>query len=352
MDKGDIRVGISVGDINGIGPEVIIKALRDTRAMLDFTPIIYGSSKVLSYHKKAINDNHFNFQSVKNADEAKSKKISVVNCWNDEVKISLGEMNTTGGEYAFKALEAATKDLASNKIDVLVTAPINKKVIQDAGFKFPGHTEYLADLSNVDEALMLMVFENLRVAVVTSHIPLKDVASKITKAGVVNKINQLYASLKKDFGIRRPKIAVLGLNPHAGENGKMGDEEIEQIIPAISECKSKDMIVHGPYAADSFFGSANMKNFDGVVAMYHDQGLTGFKSIAFGNGVNYTAGLPIVRTSPDHGTAMDIAGKNQASEKSLRNAIFLAIDIYRNRLMEKEINADPLKKQKSDTKKD
>lgn len=352
MKNNIIKVGITVGDINGIGPEIIIKALKDSRYFDEFTPIIYGSSKLMSYHKKAIDDQLFNFQSIKSADEAKPKKVSVINCWNDEVKINLGENNTIGGEYAFKSLEAATKDLAANKVDVLVTAPINKKSIQDAGFQFPGHTEYLADLSNVDEALMLMVYENLRVALVTAHEPIKEVAAKITKESVLHKINQLHQSLTRDFGIRKPKIAVLGLNPHAGERGNMGDEEINHIIPAISECKSKDMMVFGPYAADSFFGSENLKNFDGVVAMYHDQGLTGFKSIAFGNGVNYTAGLPIVRTSPDHGTAMDIAGKNKANEKSFRNALFLAIDIYRNRLMEKEINSDPLKVQQGKSKND
>ncbi|MCB0477807.1 MAG: 4-hydroxythreonine-4-phosphate dehydrogenase PdxA [Crocinitomicaceae bacterium] len=352
MEKHNIRVGITMGDINGIGPEIIIKALADTRYFSDFTPIIYGSAKVMSFHKKAIDDQYFNFQSVKNADEAKPKKVSVINCWNEEVQITLGESNTIGGEYAFKSLEAATKDLAANKIDVLVTAPINKKSIQDAGFKFPGHTEYLADLANVKEALMLMVYDNLRVALVTAHEPLKDVAAKISKESVTHKINQLHQSLTKDFGIRRPKIAVLGLNPHAGERGNMGDEEINHIIPAIGECKSKEMLVYGPYAADSFFGSENLKNFDGIVAMYHDQGLTGFKSIAFGNGVNYTAGLPIVRTSPDHGTAMDIAGKNIAKENSFRNAIFLALDVYKNRMLEKEITANPLKVQKSELKND
>lgn len=352
MDKRNIRVGITIGDINGIGPEIIIKALKDTRYFSDFTPIIYGSAKVLSFYKKAINDQHFNFTSIKDANEAKGKKANVINCWSEEVKITPGETNTTGGEYAFKSLEAATKDLAANKIDVLVTAPINKKAIQDAGFKFPGHTEYLADLSGVDEALMLLVYEGLRVALVTAHDPIKDVAAKITKNSVAHKINQLHQSLIRDYSIRKPKIAVLGLNPHAGEKGNMGDEEINHILPAIGECKSKDMMVFGPYAADSFFGSENLKNFDGVVAMYHDQGLTGFKSIAFGNGVNYTAGLPIVRTSPDHGTAMDIAGKNKADENSLRNAMFLAIDIYKNRQLEKEIHANPLKVKKSSSKND
>lgn len=352
MASKSIRVGISIGDINGIGAEIIIKSLNDARALSDFTPVIYASSKVISYHKKAIKDNYFNFISIKSAEEIKNKKVNVINCWNEEVNIQLGETNSTGGDFAFRSLEAATKDLASNKIDVLVTAPINKKNIQDAGFKFPGHTEYLANLANVEEALMLMVHDKLRVAVVTSHIPLKEVPNKITKEAIVKKIKQLENTLQKDFSIRKPKIAVLGLNPHAGEKGKMGDEEMNHIIPAISECKSNEILVHGPYAADSFFGSNNLKNFDGIVSMYHDQGLTGFKSISFGAGVNYTAGLPIVRTSPDHGTAMDIAGKNKANETSFRNAIYLAIDIYKNRIMEKEINSNPLKKQKTAPKKD
>jgi 4-hydroxythreonine-4-phosphate dehydrogenase len=337
-----IRVGITLGDLNGIGPEVIIKALRDNRILQDFIPIIYGSTKVFSHYKKLINDEDFVYQSCKTAQEAIAKKINIVNVWNDEIKFDVGISTESGGKYAFQALEKATEDLAANKIDVLVTAPICKDGIIKAGFNFPGHTEYLAHLSNVDDALMLMVNGKLRVALVTTHLALKDVSKTLTKDKIVSKIKQLESSLKKDFGIIRPKIAVFGLNPHAGENGKMGDEEKEIILPAIQQAKGDNVLAFGPYPADSFFGSSSLNDFDGVLAMYHDQGLTAFKALAFDEGVNYTAGLPIVRTSPDHGTAFDIAGKNLASEQSMRSAIYLAIDIYKNRQFIKEINTNPL----------
>jgi 4-hydroxythreonine-4-phosphate dehydrogenase len=337
-----IRVGITLGDLNGIGPEVIIKALKDNRILQDFIPIIYGSTKVFSHYKKLINDEDFVYQSCKSAQEAVAKKINIVNVWNDEIKFDVGISTEYGGKYAFQALEKATEDLAANKIDVLVTAPICKDGIIKAGFNFPGHTEYLAHLSNVDDALMLMVNGRLRVALVTTHLALKDVSKTLTKDKIVTKIKQLESSLKKDFGIIRPKIAVFGLNPHAGENGKMGDEEKEIILPAIQQAKGDNVLAFGPYPADSFFGSSSLNDFDGVLAMYHDQGLTAFKALAFDEGVNYTAGLPIVRTSPDHGTAFDIAGKNLASEQSMRSAIYLAIDIYKNRQFIKEINTNPL----------
>jgi 4-hydroxythreonine-4-phosphate dehydrogenase len=346
-----IRVGITIGDINGIGPEVIIKALRDNRILLDCIPIIYGSTKTMSFHKKLIQDEEFVYQSCKDASEAHSKKINIVNIWNEDIKYELGQSNETGGKYAFLSLEKATEDLASNKIDVLVTAPISKDAIIKAGFKFPGHTEYLAHLSNMDEALMLMVKESLRVALVTTHVPLKDVASTLTKDKIFDKIKMLESSLKKDFGIIKPKIAVFGLNPHAGESGKMGDEEQKIIIPAIQQAKENNILAFGPFPADSFFGSTNLNNYDGILAMYHDQGLTAFKALAFEDGVNYTAGLPIVRTSPDHGTAFDIVGQNIASENSMRSALFLAIDIYKNRQFIKEINTNPLPFSEQDSKK-
>jgi 4-hydroxythreonine-4-phosphate dehydrogenase len=342
-----IRVGITIGDINGIGPEVIIKALRDSRILQDCTPIIYGSTRTMSYHKKAIKDEEFVYQSCKTATEAQPKKINIVNIWNDEIKFDLGSATETGGKYAFLSLEKATEDLASNKIDVLVTAPISKEAISKAGFQFPGHTEYLAHLSNVDEALMLMVAPSLRVALVTSHIALKDVATNLTKEKILAKIKMFEASLVKDFGIIRPRIAVFGVNPHAGENGKMGTEESESIIPAIQLAQQANILAFGPYPADGFFGSSAMKQFDGILAMYHDQGLTAFKALAFEDGVNYTAGLPVVRTSPDHGTAFDIVGQDKASGQSLRSAIYLAMDIYRSRQFHKEIHANPLKSQPS-----
>lgn len=340
-----IRVGITIGDINGIGPEVIIKALRDSRILQDCTPIIYGSTRTMSYHKKAIKDEEFVYQSCKTATEAQAKKINIVNIWNDEIKFDLGSATEIGGKYAFLSLEKATEDLASNKIDVLVTAPISKEAISKAGFQFPGHTEYLAHLSNVDEALMLMVAPSLRVALVTSHIALKDVATNLTKEKILSKIKMFEASLVKDFGIIRPRIAVFGVNPHAGENGKMGTEESESIIPAIQLAQQENILAFGPYPADGFFGSSAMKQFDGILAMYHDQGLTAFKALAFEDGVNYTAGLPVVRTSPDHGTAFDIVGQDKASGQSLRSAIYLAMDIYRSRQFHKEIHANPLKSQ-------
>lgn len=337
-----IRVGITTGDLNGIGPEVIIKALNNKDILAECTPIIYGSTKTMSYHKKAINDDLFNYQRVQDASEAQHRKVNIVACWKEIVDMNLGEASETGGKYAFLSLEKATQDLAAGKIDVLVTAPISKETIQMAGFKFPGHTEYLADLSGKNEALMMMVSNNLRVALVTSHISLKQVVEDVTTEKIVAKLKEFESSLKKDFGIVRPRIAVLGLNPHAGEKGAMGSEESEVINPAINQAKESGVLTFGPYPADGFFGSRQYTQFDGVLSMYHDQGLTGFKSIAFDDGVNFTAGLPVVRTSPDHGTAFDIAGKGVAHEQSMRSAIYLAMDIFRTRRAIKEMNENAL----------
>jgi 4-hydroxythreonine-4-phosphate dehydrogenase len=337
-----LRVGITIGDINGIGPEIIVKSLRDNRIMSDFTPVIYGSNKVISFYKRNLNVQDFNYVICKSADEIQSKKINLINLWNDEFEITPGVSNDLGGKYAFKSLEAATSDIASGKIDVLVTAPISKDNIQKAGFQFPGHTEYLADLSGVKNALMVLVSPFLRVALATTHIPLKEISTVLNKDLIISKIKQFESSLKKDFGIQRPRIAVFGLNPHAGENGKLGTEEQEVILPAISVAKNEGILAYGPFAADGFFGSQIKTQFDGVLAMYHDQGLTAFKALSFEDGVNFTAGLPIVRTSPDHGTAFDISGKNSASEQSFRSAIYLAIDIYRNRKFLKQISSNPL----------
>lgn len=347
MSKKLIKVGITIGDINGVGAEVIIKSFRDSKLFTNTVPIIYASSKTLSYHKKAIRNEHFNFLTINNADEAKPKKVNVINCWDEEVKINIGEQNANGGKYALKSLESATDDLKANKIDVLVTAPINKDCVKEAGFEFPGHTEYLAHLSNTDEVLMLMVANDLRVAVVTGHVPLKEVPALITKENIETKLRIFLNTLKKDFAIAKPRIAVLGLNPHAGDRGTLGSEEIDIINPVVQKFRNEGELVFGSYSSDGFFGSSNLKNFDGILSMYHDQGLTGFKSISFDEGVNYTAGLPIVRTSPDHGTAYDIAGKGIASERSFRNAYFLACDLYRRRQFHKEITANPLKPQKT-----
>lgn len=340
-----IKVGITIGDINGVGLEVIIKALSDSKVYANSIPIIYGSSKAISFHKKAINAHDFKYLVINNADEAKPKKVNLINCWNEEVKIVLGEKNANGGTYALKSLEAATNDLKAKKIDVLVTAPINKDCVRDAGFEFPGHTEYLADISESKDVLMFMVADVLRVGVVTGHVPLKDVASLITKEAVENKLRLMLKSLKEDFLIQKPKIAVLGLNPHAGDRGTLGDEELEIINPVIQKLRDEGELVYGSYSSDGFFGSSNLKNFDAILSMYHDQGLTGFKSISFDEGVNFTAGLSIVRTSPDHGTAYDIAGKGIASERSFRNAYFLACDVHNRRMQYAALHANPLKKQ-------
>ena len=341
-DATGIRVGITIGDINGIGPEIIIKIFRDIRILSEFTPVIYGSSKVFAHYKRILNDQDFSYQACKSAEETQPKKVNVVNVWNEEVEIQMGMATELGGSCAFKALERATTDLASGKIDVLVTAPISKEAMAKSGFKFPGHTEYLAELSGEQDALMVMVSGALRVALATTHIPLKEVSTKLSRERVLSKLKAFESSLKRDFGIIRPKIAVFGLNPHAGENGKMGTEEQEIIVPAINAARNENILAFGPYPADGFFGSASRHQYDGVLAMFHDQGLTAFKALAFDDGVNFTAGLPIVRTSPDHGTAFDIVGKNVASENSLRQAIYLSLDIYRTRKFVREINSNPL----------
>jgi len=338
-----LKVGISIGDLNGIGPEVVLKSLFDKRILEEITPIIYATTRVISYHKKVAKLHELQTEKIQDASQAKQKRINVLECWDEDVNIELGKSTEVGGKFAFISLEAATKDLSQNKIDVLVTAPINKDNIQKAGFKFPGHTEYLADLSGAQDVLMIMVAENLRVGLVTGHLPVKEIANNLTEKQILKKLNILNQSLIKDFGIARPKIAVLGLNPHAGDNGVLGDEEQKIINPAINKAKEQGMLVFGAYPADGFFASSNIKNFDAILAMYHDQGLAPFKALTFDTGVNYTAGLPIVRTSPDHGTAYDIAGQAIASENSFRQAIYLACDIYKNRKQHKAITENPLK---------
>lgn len=345
-DRSRIKIGITIGDVNGIGPEVVLKTLNNPDILNEFTPVIYASSKIISYYKKAFSMNELNWNGINPTEEIKLKKINVVNVWNEEVTISVGQSTEIAGQYAFKSLEAATKDLASGRIDVLVTAPINKNNIQSKSFNFAGHTEYLAHLSNADFALMTMVADELKIATVTGHVPLKEVSKFITKEKIHKCLTTLNASLKRDFCVVKPKIAVLGLNPHAGDGGLLGDEEINHIKPAIDKANQEGIFVMGPYGADGFFASGNAKNFDAVLAMYHDQGLTPFKTLAFENGVNFTAGLPIVRTSPDHGTGYDLAGKNKANESSFRAACYLAKDIYFNRKVYKEMTANPLQKQK------
>lgn len=343
MKHEKIRVGISHGDINGIGYEVIMKSLADNRIFDMCTPIIYGSSKVAAYHRKALDFGNLTINNIKDSNEAHPKRINIINCIDEEVRVELGKGTTMSGKAAFDALERASKDLKEGLIDVLVTAPIQKKVIQSDQFKFPGHTEYLESISDSGKSLMLMVSDSLKVGVATGHIPLKEIPTALTTDLIVEKLRILNRTLLMDFSIRKPRIAVLGLNPHAGDEGLLGSEEAEVIAPAIEIAKKAGIMALGPYPADGLFGSPNLKKFDAVLAMYHDQGLAPFKTLAFTSGVNYTAGLPIVRTSPDHGTAYELAGTNTADHTSFLNAIYLAIDVVKNRKIYDEISNNPLK---------
>ena len=339
-----IKVGISHGDINGIGYEVIIKTLLEPRILEMCTPIIYGSPKVAAYHRKALNIEYISFNHIRGAQEASANKANIINCIDENIRVGLGKSTPSAGESSLMALEKAVNDLQKGLIDVLITAPINKKNIQSDRFSFPGHTEYLARQFKIDDFLMLMVSENLRVGVVTGHIPLSEVSRQISRKKILSKLRIIHRSLVEDFQSTNPRIAVLGINPHAGDNGLIGNEEQEVILPAIEQAKNEGITAMGPYPADGFWGSGNYTHFDAVLAMYHDQGLIPFKLLSFERGVNYTAGLPIVRTSPAHGTAYDIAGEDKASPDSFREALYLAIDIHKNRQLYKEISHDPLKK--------
>lgn len=338
-----IKIGISIGDINGIGLEVILKTLSHN-SILDYCiPIVYGHTKVASYHRKALGLTDFAFNVINDPSAANPKKANLINCWEEDVKIDLGISNETGGKYALLSLQKATEALIKGEIDALVTAPINKHNIQSDTFQFPGHTEYLQEQSNSADVLMFMISEDIRVGVVTGHIPVKDIATSITKEKIVKKLLLMNESLKKDFWIEKPKIAVLGLNPHAGDSGLLGKEEENVIMPAIQEAFDKGVICFGPYPADGFFGNGSHKQFDAVLAMYHDQGLIPFKTIAFGTGVNFSAGLKIVRTSPDHGTGYDIAGKNLADPSSFIEAIFAATHIVKNRREQEALLSNQLR---------
>jgi 4-hydroxythreonine-4-phosphate dehydrogenase len=324
-------IGISIGDINGIGPEVTIKALLDNRLQKLVTPVIYAHGKVLSFYRKQLALEDFNFMQIRNIDEVHHKKINVINVLEESPEVIPGVETQEAGKMALASLDQAIKDLKDNKLDALVTAPLNKNNINTPEKKFVGHTEYLTEAFGVNNSLMFLVAEDIRVGLVTGHVSIKEVAANVTGENITNKLNIMIKSLKDDFGIGKPRIAVLGLNPHAGEDGLLGVEEENIIKPAIREFKDKGHLVFGPYSADGFFGMMHQKKFDGVLAMYHDQGLIPFKSIAFETGVNFTAGLPVVRTSPDHGTAYNIAGKNMADEGSMQAAIMQAYDIVRNR---------------------
>ncbi|MFT5183600.1 MAG: 4-hydroxythreonine-4-phosphate dehydrogenase [Flavobacteriales bacterium] len=341
-NRENLKVGISIGDMNGISPEVIVKTFQDKRMFDHVTPVVYGHVDIIKKTKADLGFSEFQYSAIKDAADCVKKKFNIINVWSETIEMKPGELSAEAGHCAYLALKAAVEDLASNKIDVLVTGPINKDLIQSEDFKFPGHTEFLADMANVEDHLMLLVADELRVGVVTGHVALKDVSAELTKEKIMSKIQILHDSLQKDFGINHPKIAVLGLNPHAGDNGLLGDEEKDVIIPAIKASEEKNMYVYGPFGADGFFGSSSYKSFDGILAMYHDQGLVPFKALAFDTGVNFTAGLPIVRTSPDHGTAYDLAGKGEASAHSIRQAIFVAVDIYERRRSHKEMTSNPL----------
>ncbi|WP_350293307.1 4-hydroxythreonine-4-phosphate dehydrogenase PdxA [uncultured Croceitalea sp.] len=339
-----IRLGISIGDLNGIGCEVALKTFEDSR-MLDFcTPVLFASNKTVSHQKQTLNL-ELSFNGVHNAAKAIEGKINVVNVWKEAPRTEFGKATEEGGKYAIKSLRAAVAALKNNEIDVLVTAPINKNNIQAEDFKFPGHTDYLAKELN-GESLMFMVTDELRVGLLTDHIAVKDVANAITTKLIREKVLTMTESLQKDFGVRRPKIAMLGINPHSGDNGTIGEEDDKIMKPVIETLFNEGYLVYGPYSADSFFGSNNHGNFDAILAAYHDQGLIPFKTLSFGKGVNFTAGLSKVRTSPDHGTAYEIAGKCEADESSFKEAVFTAIRIFRNRKEHKELTKNPLKKQR------
>lgn len=340
-----LRVGITHGDINGVGYEVILKAFENS-TMLDLCiPIVYGSPKVATYHRKAI-DSPTAFTIINKADEASRAKLNILSCVDDEAKVELGNPTEEAGKAALAALERALADYREGLIDVLVTAPINKNTIQAENFRFPGHTEYIQErVGEGEKALMILMKDELRVALVTGHVPVSNIASALTKELIQEKLTIFEQSLKRDFLIEKPRIAVLALNPHAGDGGLIGTEEQDIIIPAMAEMKEKGMFCYGPYPADGFFGSEQYTKFDGILAMYHDQGLAPFKALAMEEGVNYTAGLPIVRTSPAHGTAYDIAGKGVASELSLCHAIYTALDVHRNRIFYDAARVNPLKKQ-------
>jgi 4-hydroxythreonine-4-phosphate dehydrogenase len=325
------RIGITLGDINGIGPEVVIKALSDTRLLNHITPVIYGSARTLSFYKKLLNIEEFNYSQVRNKGQFATRQINVVNCWDDSLEINPGKASTETGKASFLALKQACEELKEGLLDGLVTAPIDKHSIHSEAFPFKGHTEYLTEFFGQQASLMFLVSNTIKVGLVTEHVAIQDVTALITKERIELKLKIMEQSLKKDFGINKPKIAVLGLNPHAGDGGLIGQEDETIIKPTVQEQRNKSKLVFGPFPADGFFASGNHLKYDGILAMYHDQGLIPFKSIAFEEGVNFTAGLPIVRTSPDHGTAYGIAGKNQASETSMREAIYRACDIFKLR---------------------
>ena len=337
-------IGFTCGDVNGIGLELIIKTLSDNRFLEFCIPVVFASNKVINFYRKTIPETNFSYTNIKDFTKLNPKQTNILNCWEEDVVITPGELTDIGGKYATISLEMAAKALKDGDIDALITAPLHKKNVYNEAFPFTGHTPFLKTYFGAEDVLMLMVAGNFRVGLVTEHLPVKDIAANITKEAITAKLQLLITSLKRDFSIDKPKIAVLALNPHAGDEGLIGNEEDEIIKPVIKEAKQKNMIVMGPYPADAFFARGLQKRFDAVLAMYHDQGLIPFKSLAMDDGVNYTAGLNFIRTSPDHGTAFDISGKNKADNASFIAAIFKAIEIYNNRNEYKENRSNPLKR--------
>jgi len=337
-------IGFSCGDLNGIGLELIIKTLSDSRLLDVCVPVVFASNKSINFYRKALPEINISYQAIKDVSRINNKQINLFNCWEEEVQINPGQLNEIGGKYALISLQQATQALKAGHIDGLVTAPIHKKNIQSEAFNYSGHTPYLKEIFEAKDVVMLMTAENIRVALVTEHVPVSEIAQHITRENILSKLKILHSSLQKDFGIDKPKIAVLGLNPHAGDEGLIGQEEETVIKPAIKDAKVQNILAFGPYSADAFFARGSYEKFDAVLAMYHDQGLIPFKSLAIGEGVNYTAGLPTVRTSPDHGTAFDIAGKGKASHSSFLEAVFTAVDIIRMRAGYKESHKNPLRK--------
>ncbi|MBX3242320.1 MAG: 4-hydroxythreonine-4-phosphate dehydrogenase PdxA [Chitinophagaceae bacterium] len=337
-------IGISCGDLNGIGIELIIKTFSDNR-MLEFcTPVVFASNKVINFYKKTLPEINFSFQVLKDIARPFPKQVNIYNCWDEDVNVTPGQQTEAGGKYAVRSLAAAVEAFKAGHIQGLITAPMHKNNVQSESFRYTGHTPYLKDVFGVNEVVMLMCAENMRVGLLTEHVPVKDVAAYVTRQAIVKKLQVMRESLQVDFGIDKPRIAVLGLNPHAGDDGLIGKEEEEQIKPAIKEAKQNNILVFGPYSADAFFARGQYEKFDAVLAMYHDQGLIPFKSLALGEGTNYTAGLPLVRTSPDHGTAFDIAGKNKADETSFRQSVFFSVERLEQRAEHAFNRSNPMKR--------
>jgi 4-hydroxythreonine-4-phosphate dehydrogenase len=344
MSQNKPVIGISCGDLNGIGIELIIKTFSDNRITDHCTPVIFASNKAINFYRKSVQDTNLNYSIIKDFSRISHKQVNLFNCWEEEVAITPGQLTDTGGKYAVISLRAATTALKEKQVDGLVTAPIHKKNTQSAEFDFTGHTPFLKDAFGVNDVVMMLCAGDFRVALVTEHVPVNEIAKHITKEKIVSKLQLIQRSLQKDFGIDKPRIAVLGLNPHAGDEGLIGNEEETIIKPAIKEAKNSNILVVGPYSADAFFARRSFEKFDAVLAMYHDQGLIPFKSLASGDGINYTAGLPVVRTSPDHGVAFDIAGKDKADNSSFLSAIFECVDIINRRNGYEDNRKNPLRK--------